>query len=115
MNVLIIAAHPDDEVLGCGGTMARYAEAGHKVYVAILGEGMTSRHAQRDEADPTQVAQLHGDSQAVADLLGVQQLSMFSLPDNRFDTVPLLEITKIIERWSINISRQWFIHNMGAI
>ena len=41
MNVLVVAAHPDDELLGCGGTAARLAKEGHSVYMAILGEGLT--------------------------------------------------------------------------
>ena len=50
-RVLVIVAHPDDEVLGCGGTVARLVAEGHEVHFAILGEGMTSRHAQRSDAD----------------------------------------------------------------
>ena len=46
-QVLVVAAHPDDEVLGCGGTMARLAHEGCEVNIAILGEGITSRHPQR--------------------------------------------------------------------
>ena len=48
MNILIVASHPDDEVLGCGGTMARHADAGDVVDVVIVVEGATSRDAQRD-------------------------------------------------------------------
>lgn len=97
MNILVLAAHPDDEVLGCGGTLARLAQAGHDVFLAILGEGITSRCAQRQQADPQQLEQLHASSRRVAELLGARDLSMHSLPDNRFDTVPLLEVVKIIE------------------
>ncbi len=53
MNVLVVAAHPDDELLGCGGTAARLAREGHSVYMAILGEGITSRHHRRESADPS--------------------------------------------------------------
>jgi LmbE family N-acetylglucosaminyl deacetylase len=42
-TVLVIAAHPDDEVLGCGGTIARLSQKGHRVIAAILSEGVTSR------------------------------------------------------------------------
>jgi LmbE family N-acetylglucosaminyl deacetylase len=45
-DVLVIAAHPDDEVLGCGGTIARWARAGRSVRIAILGEGITARGAR---------------------------------------------------------------------
>ncbi|MBM3491854.1 MAG: hypothetical protein FJX68_15715, partial [Alphaproteobacteria bacterium] len=45
--VLVVAAHPDDEVLGCGGTVAGHAAAGRKVHVLILAEGATARDARR--------------------------------------------------------------------
>lgn len=97
MKVLIIAAHPDDEVLGCGGTIARMATEGHEVYIAILGEGITSRYSKREEADSGLVRQLHARSKQVGALLGVKDVFQYSLPDNRFDTVPLLDVVKIIE------------------
>ena len=97
MNVLVLAAHPDDEVLGCGGTIARLSREGHAVYVAILGEGITSRYDEREEADPALVRALHDKSRQAADLMGAAGLSLFSLPDNRFDTVPMLDVVKIIE------------------
>jgi len=97
MNVLICAAHPDDEVLGCGGTIARLAKEGNDVYIAILGEGITSRSAHREDADPSLIRQLHDRSRKVAKLLGAKDLWMYSLPDNRFDTIPLLDAVKIIE------------------
>ncbi len=97
MNVLVVAAHPDDELLGCGGTAARLAKEGHSVFFAILGEGITSRPAKREEADPSAVKGLTGCSRRVADLLGVKDLSMHGLPDNRFDSLHMLEVIKIVE------------------
>ena len=97
MNVLVIAAHPDDEVLGCGAAMARLAQEGHQVAIAIFGEGITSRFPEREQANPEDIRQLHGNSHQVKELLGAKELFMYSLPDNRFDTVPLLEVTKLIE------------------
>ena len=103
MNVLVVAAHPDDELLGCGGTAARLAREGHAVFTAILGEGLTSRTPQRADVAELALKDLSGCSQRVADLLGVKELSLHGLPDNRFDTLPLLEVVKIveglIERW----------------
>jgi LmbE family N-acetylglucosaminyl deacetylase len=93
----VVAAHPDDEVLGCGGTIARRAAEGDDVYIAIFGEGITSRYSDRAEADQQLLTALHGDSRRVADQLGARDLFMYSLPDNRFDTVPLLDVVKIIE------------------
>ncbi len=97
MNILVVAAHPDDEVLGCGGTIARLVKEGNDVYVAILGEGITSRYEQREQADQSLVATLRVKSQHVAECLGAKQLFTFDLPDNRFDTVPLLGVIKLIE------------------
>ena len=95
--VLVLAAHPDDEVLGCGGTIARLAQAGVEVDIAILGEGVTSRFADRSEADAAALAELHDTSRRVGELLGARSVELFGLPDNRFDTVPLLDVVKVIE------------------
>lgn len=97
MRVLVVAAHPDDEVLGCGGTIARLAGEGDDVSIAILGEGITSRYEQRDQADPALLKQLHARASKAAKLLGARELSLQKLPDNRFDSVPLLDVVKIIE------------------
>ena len=96
-TILIVAAHPDDEVLGCGGTIARLKEEGHNVFTAILGEGITSRYNERTAADPSLLSALHGHSRHVSELLGVKDLFLFNLPDNRFDTIPLIDITKTVE------------------
>ena len=97
MSILVIAAHPDDEVLGCGGTMARLAKENQDVFIAILGEGITSRPAHRELADPEKIKELHNLSRKVATLVGAKDLFMYSLPDNRFDTVAMLDVVKIIE------------------
>lgn len=97
MTVLVLAAHPDDEVLGCGGTIARLAAAGHDVHIAILGEGITSRYADREQADTGAIAALGENSRAVARLLGAREVTLHGLPDNRFDTVAMLDVVKIVE------------------
>jgi len=96
MRNLVIASHPDDEVLGCGGTIARLAAEGHEVYIAILGEGISSRYPQREHADPLLLKTLRACGHRVAKLLGAKELFLYDLPDNRFDTIPLLDIVKII-------------------
>jgi len=96
-SVLVVAAHPDDEILGCGGTMARLANEGHEVRIAILAEGMTSRYQQRDQVDRKQLNDLHGHAQRAADKVRAKELVLCKLPDNRMDTVPLLEVVKVVE------------------
>lgn len=97
MRVLVIAAHPDDEVLGCGATSARLAAEGHEVHFAILGEGITARHRGRSDAEANQKEQLHKHAHAAATKIGAKSLEIHKLPDNRLDTVPLLDVVKIIE------------------
>ncbi|MFY9948088.1 MAG: PIG-L deacetylase family protein [Candidatus Sulfotelmatobacter sp.] len=94
---MVIAAHPDDEVLGCGGTAARLVHEQHEVHFAILGEGITSRLAQRSDADAKQLNILHAQARAAAAKLGVKSVLMHQLPDNRLDAMPLLEVVKVVE------------------
>ena len=96
-KVLVVVAHPDDEVLGCGGTIARLVREGCSVSIAILGEGITSRCAQREQADPEDIKDLHECSLRAAKVLGVEDVHTFDLPDNRFDSVPLLDVIKTVE------------------
>ena len=102
-NVLVVAAHPDDEVLGCWGTMARLVQEGREVYIAILGEGATSRYQERDKADQSKVETLLDNSQQVADMIGAKQVLNYGLPDNRFDTLSLLDVVKIVEKLIVEI------------
>jgi LmbE family N-acetylglucosaminyl deacetylase len=97
MKVLVVAAHPDDEVLGCGGTIARLAREGHEIHIAIMAEGITSRYPHRAEADPSLLQDLHADSRQAASTLGAKEVSLHGLPDNRLDTLPLLDVVKIVE------------------
>jgi LmbE family N-acetylglucosaminyl deacetylase len=96
-SVLVVAAHPDDEILGCGGTMARLAREGRQVRIAILAEGMTSRYAQREQANTDELRRLHSQAKSAAQQVGAKELVLSGLPDNRLDTVPLLEVVKIVE------------------
>ena len=96
-KTLVIAAHPDDEVLGCGGTIARLAQEGEDVFIAILGEGITSRFNRREQADASELENLHKCSKRVSKILGIKELFLYDLPDNRFDTIPLLDIVKVLE------------------
>lgn len=97
MTILVVAAHPDDEVLGAGASMARFALEGRSVHALILGEGSTSRAPERDLADPHAVADLRASSQEAARRLGVGPPVHVGLPDNRFDRVDLLDIVKAVE------------------
>lgn len=94
-NILVVAAHPDDEVLGCGGTMSRLSEEGAVVHVRILATGGTARGPLAEESD---VRELRESTSRALSLLGVTgTVKHFDLPDNAMDTVALLDVVRIIE------------------
>lgn len=116
MNVLVIAAHPDDEVLGCGGTISRLAQEGNDVYVAILGEGLMARYDERLQANRGDVEKLADCSRKAGKILGAKKIYFHGLPDNRFDTVALLDIVKMIEKLISEIRPQIvYTHHSGDL
>jgi len=97
-RVAVIAAHPDDEVLGCGGTMARHVRAGERVDVLIMAEGLTSRDDARDAAARVDdLEALKRVARAANTALGVTDLEFAGFPDNRLDGVDLLDVVKAVE------------------
>lgn len=98
-TVLVIAAHPDDEVLGCGATIARHAGAGDQVHIVILAEGATSRDATRDaQGRAGELSELAGAAQRAREILGAKSLVLHGFPDNRMDSLDLLDIVKVVEK-----------------
>lgn len=104
MNVLVLAAHPDDEVLGCGGTIARLSSEGHKVTIAILGQGVASRYTTDRVDINEEIERLRTKSREAARILGVDSVRHYDLPDNRFDSIDLLDVVKLVEEVGRQIS-----------
>jgi LmbE family N-acetylglucosaminyl deacetylase/RimJ/RimL family protein N-acetyltransferase len=100
LKVLAVVAHPDDEVLGCGGTLIKHADVGDEVSVAILGEGKTSRYELGDNQanSENELKRFETEIKGAMELLGVKHLFRSKFPDNRFDSVDLLDIVKVLEK-----------------
>ncbi len=97
-SILILAAHPDDEVLGIGGTIARHAALGDSVHIVIAAEGATSRDAVRDvQSRQAEIDELQSASHKAAAELGALSVRFLGCPDNRSDSIDRLELTKAIE------------------
>lgn len=92
-TVLVVAAHADDEVLGCGGTLAKHVAAGDKVHVIFMADGVTSRGgAGQDDLVHRQQA-----TEKAQQILGISSMTFLGLPDNRLDSLPLLDIVQSLE------------------
>ena len=97
-QVIVVAAHPDDEVLGCGGTIARHADSGDQVHVLIVAEGSTSRQQKRDRSQVgDELSALAKAAQAAGSILGAASVELLDLPDNRLDSLDRLDLIKRIE------------------
>lgn len=98
-TILVVAAHPDDEILGVGATVARRVAEGDKAFALILGEGQTSRWEKREAASEEVISELHKDSIEAAKIIGFTEIYFENFPDNRFDSVDLLDIIKVVEKY----------------
>jgi LmbE family N-acetylglucosaminyl deacetylase len=96
--VLVIAAHPDDEVLGCGGSMARHAAMGDRVSIAFLADGVTARATTA--ARPSMQSEIEARQDAArkaAGILGVAPPLFLNFPDQRLDGIELLDLVQAVE------------------
>lgn len=90
-NVLVIAAHPDDELLGCGGTVALHARAGDRVTACIVCEGESLRYGAGG-------VNQRSHTQRAAEVLGFAGVTNLGFPDQRLETLPLTEVITPLER-----------------
>ncbi|MCK4793151.1 MAG: PIG-L family deacetylase [Desulfobacteraceae bacterium] len=98
-KILVVAAHPDDGVLGCGGTVARLTKSGCKVHALILGQGIAARYEKNNRQKvEIEIKKIRKHVYAANEIIGIKEVFIHDFPDNKFDTVPLLDIVKIIEK-----------------
>lgn len=116
-RVLVVAAHPDDEVLGCGGTIARHADAGDQVHVLIVAEGATSRQEKRDRLQACkELSGLALAAQTAGSILGAAGVELLDLPDNRLDSLDRLDLIKHIEQHIERHEPQVvYVHHAGDV
>lgn len=114
-SIAVIAAHPDDEVLGCGATIARHAAAGDEVHILILAEGATSRDLSRNAPSRAdELVSLRAAGSAAAQILGAKSIDWAGFPDNRMDTVALLDVVKRVEAFiELHAPEVIYTHHAG--
>lgn len=92
-KILVVAAHPDDEILGAGGTLIRHINQGDVIHFLILSDGETSR------TNVSNVQKRRSQAEKVAKSIGAASVALEEFPDNSFDTVPLLSLAKTVEKY----------------
>ncbi|MFC4357692.1 PIG-L deacetylase family protein [Halobium salinum] len=91
-TVLAVGAHPDDEVLGPGATLAKHAAVGDDVHLLVVTEGATQQYDDRSI-----VERKRKETRACADRLGARSVRFGDLPDMMLDDVPHVEVNQVIE------------------
>lgn len=98
MNVMVVASHFDDEVIGCGGAVRKYIEEGHNVYVCFICGGTSVRYPEQALLETRREH-----SRKVAALLGIKELFFYDFPLIMLDTLPQLELVTALEKVIFNV------------
>jgi N-acetylglucosamine malate deacetylase 1 len=110
MNILAVIAHPDDELLGCGATFKRLANAGHQVYTCILSANADARHNRPD------LERLHQIAEESARVVGVVDSMRYEFKNIQFNTVSHLDLVRSIEKAVLRWRPEWiFTHHPGDL
>lgn len=97
-TVLAVVAHPDDEVLGCGGALARHVADGDDVYVVYLTNGVGARSSEVADLTDRKIA-----TEKANKIIGITESYYLEFPDNQMDSIPLLEVVKAVEALVDNV------------
>ena len=116
MNILVVVAHPDDEILGCGGTIANYTRLGNSVNVIFLTSGVTSRFPIGDSRAMSKLEEIRKHAVLANRVLGIgeENLHFFGFEDQALDTVPISTIIDQIRNVIIDLDVQMVLtHHWG--
>lgn len=108
-RILIIAAHPDDEALGCAGTIARHVAHGGSAKCLFMTNGVDAR-GKNDEESASRAQSAH----RAARLLGCEQPELLDFPDNAMDSVPLISVVRAIERTIVDFAPDEVLTHHGG-
>lgn len=114
MKILVLVAHPDDEVLGCGGTIYRLSEEGHKVFIAFAADGVSGRQNHKDN----EILLRQKSAQRASKQIKAKILTEFSysFPDQKLDGVDFNKIVQWIEKIGLKIKPEMvFTHFSGDL
>lgn len=96
-KILVFAAHPDDELLGCGATLLKYQKKGFKIKIIFFGDGESSRNIKKKNFLKSIIVR-EKQAEKVSKKGKFEKPIFIRFPDNRLDTIPLLDIVKFIEK-----------------
>ena len=99
-KILVVAAHPDDDILGCGGLLAKYHEKGAEVAICFLAEGSSCRFI-RSEIGSVEatcaIKERTASAKKALEVIGVERYHFYDFPCGRLDTVPMIDLGKCVE------------------
>lgn len=111
-RILVIAAHPDDEVLGVGGTISKLSNQGHEIYTHIITDGSSTQY----KGDLEKQEKKKREAEAANKILGIKKVFFGELPDMKLDTIPHIKINQEIEKIINKINPEVvFTHHYGDV
>lgn len=107
-KILVLAAHPDDEVIGCGATIAKLSSQNHDIQVITFTDGKSARGVYNEKKDIQFLDK-------ISEILGIKSFKIGDFPDNKMDNVPLLDVIKYIEKEVIDTPDIIFTHHPDCL